>query len=567
MVNANGLRQKCREFGCQPSWYHEGRRCHLKVKQMQRVVQRCELAKKAKKEHSCAVGSRPSPPDNIHMFWSDKAALLDDRFRPCDESMFRGIDLVGVWSAVNVGLVVHLWSYHKIANVFRHSRLVHRSASDLLPLDEAREFLRRGLIIQHLADLVRMLAAQDHGKTHSCGSWIGDVDHIWIRPCRTCPSRTGHVFATMHARVNTHRGVQGDTKYWKTAFVRVPDERIDFCNSPLAVPAKSEVLDSSLSEFRALLAEKKDLSSLNYRAVILLVLDRIRACGLLLDCVDPWVFHPMPHFAPACHFLGSGNATHVDGVKLPTVGEVLSSSSVMCQTWTTWVKGDIMRMVVKENSLYSRIYQYLKLPSIVGMQLAKVSTLSLPTLPDIVGHPAQAQPQARPFARSADSSQWPIAKALKTKTRLRFRASTVVLHQFSERISTCLKWIDWAPVVASHRRATALEHVERVKFTFGIERALRLRCAFVRDHLPLHSAILVWGSTLRQWRRISVSSGFDRVIRGLDGELLVDCLLSNGRAIDPCYLSNSDDALRRALRSQHNQQSFDFVCVQLLTLM
>ena len=174
---------------------------------------------------------------------------------------------------------------------------------------------------------------------------MGDLDQVWIRPVGACPSRSGHIFATMHAKRDTHRGRAGDARYWKLNFVRTPDERIHFANSPMAFPCGSQVLDSSLVAFRKLLLEKKDLSRLHYSAIIKLVLDCIHDRGLALDVVDPSIFHPMPHFALACHVFGkastsSASAESVQGVSLPSTDIVMKESSTVSQTWFSCSKSE-----------------------------------------------------------------------------------------------------------------------------------------------------------------------------------------------------------------------------------
>ena len=96
----------------------------------------------------------------MHLFWEDAEALQKDS---SDVRALAPSDLLGLWSCLRVGFAVHLWSYSDIS-VFRHSGLHRRDAGQLLPRDEAVALLRRGLRIQHLADLARLLAVEDHGK-------------------------------------------------------------------------------------------------------------------------------------------------------------------------------------------------------------------------------------------------------------------------------------------------------------------------------------------------------------------------------------------------------------------
>ena len=49
-------------------------------------------------------------------------------------------------------------------------------------------------------DLVQVLVSPIH-----TGSWVGDLDQLWLRLDAVTPSSSGHVFATMHAKEHTQR--------------------------------------------------------------------------------------------------------------------------------------------------------------------------------------------------------------------------------------------------------------------------------------------------------------------------------------------------------------------------
>ena len=346
--NAGALREACRAVGLEPSWRdREGKRQWLSSGVMEELEARLLTFEEAKRQHSCELQERPRAPDAMHMFWEDPDALLADDQRSRD---LQPQDMLGLWSCLAVGMTVHLWSY-SVVSVFRHSRLYLRDASELCARREAVAWLRRGLRVQHLADYIRCLAVQQHGIRLGVGSWVGDLDGIWIRPCQVCPSKSGHIFASMCSRWSTIRGIAGDTRYWKAHFVRMPDERVHLCNSPAAFPAGSPVLTESLLEMRALLARSSDLSKLNYSANVMILLERIRASGLALDVVDPAVFHPIPHFARAIHVFGVDGATHVHGTPVPEPGVVLQHSCVVSQTWFSWGGGTLEDTPVEPDSL------------------------------------------------------------------------------------------------------------------------------------------------------------------------------------------------------------------------
>ena len=155
------------------------------------------------------------------MFWEDSSKLLAGDRSP---RQLVSTDLLGLWSALRMGFVVVLWTYSSIGHVFRHSNLEVRNADELVSLQLALEWLNRGLRIQHLADYVRYRAVQEHGRQIDAGSWVGDLDQVWLRLDAVTPSSSGHVFATMHAKEHTLRGSEGDALYWKTEWIASPGE-------------------------------------------------------------------------------------------------------------------------------------------------------------------------------------------------------------------------------------------------------------------------------------------------------------------------------------------------------
>ena len=327
------------------------------------------------------------------------------------------------------------------------------------------------------------------------GSWLGDLDQVWIRPVGACPSRSGHIFATMHAKWNTHRGLAGDARHWKLHFVRVPDERIHFSNSPMAFPCVSPVLDSSLVKFRSLLAVKQDLSRIDYTAIVKLVLGCIHDRGLALDVVDPLIFHPIPHFVPACHVFGKASASSasassplassVQGVEMPSTDTVLKESSTVSQTWLSWSKSDALydRPVIR-GSLYSQLIALLGLPSLDGAPLRSLTSQFFGNLDRSTQPECRIRPSGKRFR-------------LHGKTTRRMKLLCLI---FKRIYPGALSWDDYVPAVAICRSAAPDCHLARARMVFKIERLLRLRGRYVRERIGLQRALSIWACALAVWR-------------------------------------------------------------------
>ena len=375
--NASALREACRAVGLEPSWREGNKRKWLSSEVMEELEARMLSFQQAERQHSCERALRPTAPDTMHMFWEDPRALLSSAPGP---RALQPQDMLGLWSCLAVGMTVHLWSYSAIS-VFRHSRLRLRDASELCARREAVGWLQRGLRIQHLADYIRCLAVQQHGIRPGVGSWIGDLDALWIRPCRVCPSRSGHIFASMSSRWDTIRGAAGDVRHWRQHFVRKPDERLHLCSAPAAFPVQSPVLTEYVREMRALFSGSSDLSKLNYSAVVRILLKGIRASGLALDVVDPLVFHPIPHFARPVHVFGTDGSTHVHGTPIPEPDVVLQHSCVLAQTYFAWGGRAFQEAIVRPDSLYSKLFAAVGLPSMDGSPIGEIALGYFPSQP------------------------------------------------------------------------------------------------------------------------------------------------------------------------------------------
>ena len=307
------------------------------------------------------------------MFWEDSSKLLAGDRSP---RQLKSTDLLGLWSALRVGFEVVLWTYSPIGHMFRHSNMKVRKADELVPLPLALEWLNRGLRIQHLADYVRCRAVQEHGRQTHAGSWVGDLDQVWLRLDAVTPSSSGHVFATMHAKEHTLRGRRSDTLHWKMEWIVSPGESPrHFSNSPMAFPARSEVLDSSVNEMLQLFNSRPDLSKLNYTAVVRIVLSHIRLSGLLLDVADPVKFHPLPHWCVRHHALGPVvEGVRSNGILLPSKSDIQTHSCALSQTFLSWSSGACFTdFAIDTDSIYAEVLRHLGVGRAVGRPLSAIS--------------------------------------------------------------------------------------------------------------------------------------------------------------------------------------------------
>ena len=172
-------------------------------------------------------------------------------------------------------------------------------------------YVDNGLRSQHLADIVRLRAI--HHTADVQGSWFCDVDTIWLRKMEFTPSGSGHVFPGTYGQRDAlqYKDDKQMLCYWKTHLLRKVDEKL-YLGCPWACPSGSSVSADALEEVVDLIAKKK-FRGINYKALIKAVHVSIHKHGLMLDVLDPDLFHGLPSFighwpfrggvAGACHGL------------------------------------------------------------------------------------------------------------------------------------------------------------------------------------------------------------------------------------------------------------------------
>ena len=617
-VNCEALRGICRRHGLEPTFYPEGAsgsRIYLSSEQMQGLAKRWEAAESASAKFS---GGDPQPtPRTIHMFWEDSSKLLAGDRSP---RQLKSTDLLGLWSALRMGFVVVLWTYSSIGHVFRHSNLKVRKADELVSLPLALGWLNRGLRIQHLADYVRYRAVQEHGRQTGAGSWVGDLDQLWLRLDAVTPSSSGHVFATMHAKEHTLRGSQGDALHWKMEWIASPGESPrHFANSPMAFPARSEVLDSSVNEMLQLFKSRPDLSTLNYTAVVRIVLSHVRLSGLLLDVVDPVKFHPLPHCCARQHALGpvvEGARTH--GILLPSKSDIQTHSCTLSQTFLSWSKGvDFMNFPIDTDSIYAEVLRRLGVGRAVGRPLSAISLDMLSSVSTESSRPIKrrrlrkkgnggdgsAAVKAGTVATAVEGEQATQAQegieeeivitppivirgevisqqgraggpatgeeltlAISTPRRSQQGprsgggAAAKVMRDIGERLCPALlDWNDWLPVVAISRSAMCVKHLQLARLSQRTERRL-LRRGFgpvLRTRLHMPAVLDVLACALARWRVLLVHPAFMLVEARVEEDMFLDALLSIGLATSRGVSSDMVGLVRRELRERHDRETLD----------
>ena len=287
-ANQTKLRRMCQLLPIQPvvpsSRLKSGKREYMKNEQIRCLIKRQLKEKEARSDPHLAKAAQQAINLVAHAFWATgtkgrKAALHQ-------EGLLNPCALLGLHSALQVGVTVVLWTYHlKWANLALNdfgSRLQVKDASEVVPLDEFMGMLANNWTWGNIADVIRFKAAHMYNST---GSFVIDLDTVWIRTptVQNCPSVSGHRFATCAARPR----VSEDVRYWQHRYLQKPEHR-SYNLPPFYFPAHSEVL-SALQDTLYTWGKPPKMYTHWLDKLEALVIEK----GFNLDFQDVDTFHPV----------------------------------------------------------------------------------------------------------------------------------------------------------------------------------------------------------------------------------------------------------------------------------
>ena len=179
MDNVHVLRLELANLGVTPSWYkkrgRDGVKAYLSASELRELVGRLKVAAATRTKMRWGDAPPESPSDYAAMFWTGPPTK--GRF-PVASTLpvyFQS----GLWSALTkASLKVELFTYSKeLRGVPKHESLTVVGAQELLEETTALSWLTCGAAIQHIADVIRLLAVDTRG-----GGWMLDGDVLWLRP-------------------------------------------------------------------------------------------------------------------------------------------------------------------------------------------------------------------------------------------------------------------------------------------------------------------------------------------------------------------------------------------------
>ena len=177
------LRLQLANLGVTPSWYkkrgRDGVKAYLSASELRELVGRLNVAAATRTEMRWGDAPPESPSDYAAMFWTGPPTK--GRF-PVASTLpvyFQS----GLWSALTkASLKVELFTYSKeLRGVPKHESLTVVGAQELLEETTALSWLTCGAAIQHIADVIRLLAVYTRG-----GGWMLDGGALWLRPLARC---------------------------------------------------------------------------------------------------------------------------------------------------------------------------------------------------------------------------------------------------------------------------------------------------------------------------------------------------------------------------------------------
>ena len=159
------LRLELAKLGVAPSWYkkrgRDGVKAYLSASELRELVGRLKVAVATRTKMRWGDAPPESPSDYAAMFWTGPPTK--GRF-PVASTLpvyFQS----GLWSALTkASLKVELFTYSKeLHGVPKHDSLTVVGAQELLEETTALSWLTCGAAIQHIADVIRLLAVDTRG--------------------------------------------------------------------------------------------------------------------------------------------------------------------------------------------------------------------------------------------------------------------------------------------------------------------------------------------------------------------------------------------------------------------
>ena len=297
MDTVHVLRLQLANLGVTPSWYkkrgRDGVKAYLSASELRELVGRLKVAAATRTKMRWGDAPPESPSDYAAMFWTGPPTK--GRF-PVASTLpvyFQS----GLWSALTkASLKVELFTYSKeLRGVPKHEFLTVVGAQELLEETTALSWLTCGAAIQHIADVIRLLAVDTRG-----GGWMLDGDALWLRPPGPLPSQSGHVFHSMHAQWRVPF-VDEPERFWRMKHCARPMDQLWFA-SPWHFPKDSPILGPVLSELRCFFEKRKEQytrgsgKNVAYNYVMRCVHAKIVETGLVCDILEPSVMSPIPYW-------------------------------------------------------------------------------------------------------------------------------------------------------------------------------------------------------------------------------------------------------------------------------
>ena len=177
------LRQQLAKLGVTPSWYKTpgrgGVKAYLTASKLREIVGRLQVAAATRTKMRWGDAPPESPSDYAAMFWTGPPTKGRFPVASTLPAYFQS----GLWSALTKAfLKVELFTYSKeLRGVPEHESLTVVGAQELLEETTALSWLTCGAAIQHIADVIRLLAVDTRG-----GGWMLDGDTLWLRPLARC---------------------------------------------------------------------------------------------------------------------------------------------------------------------------------------------------------------------------------------------------------------------------------------------------------------------------------------------------------------------------------------------
>ena len=268
----------------------------------------------------------------FHLYWTQKPAAGDLAQWPPQVSTIPNYYQAGLSSLLATNMQVKLYTHSSELHGLPASTMLEvLDAAEYTSVEEARDWIEHGFQVQHVNDIVRM------GSVVAHGGFMADGDLLLLRLPQKTPSKTGNLFASLHAKKGGC--IAGPERFWRKEYLTEPLDHL-WLSMPMHLPRESSLAREILMAWRQCCSNRVEAgvtTTVGYN----IFMDQVKALvwhhGLELDVLPPSAFSPVPQWLQRQVFKADFLKCPLvaDGHPIQSASDILEYSFGLPQLWAS----------------------------------------------------------------------------------------------------------------------------------------------------------------------------------------------------------------------------------------